>query len=145
MFERYINYNQIAEEMIRSREDNLAALASLWEQFEEMEEAGGLRGVSCENDRVHDNKISDMVANLAMRREAVRSRIEDLDRERKIYDMAWSHLNDDEREVLDVFFKRGMKKQDAVDLLCESFEREPATIYRKKDAALKRFKKLLFG
>lgn len=35
MFDKYINYNRIAEDMIRNREDNLAALESLTEQYAE--------------------------------------------------------------------------------------------------------------
>lgn len=145
MFEKYINYNQIAEDMIRNREDNLAALTSLWEQLAELQETEGLKGVSLENTRVQQSALPDMVVNMAIRSESLKSRIDDLDLERKIYDKAWDHLKEEERQVLDVFFKRGMKKQEAIDLLCETFEREPATIYRKKDAALKRFKQLLFG
>ncbi len=38
MFDRYINYNRIAEDMIKNREDNLAALESLQEQYAELKE-----------------------------------------------------------------------------------------------------------
>lgn len=145
MFEKYINYNQVAEEMIRNREDNLAALTSLCEQFSELEQSEGFRSMSFDNDRVQKSIVGDAVINMAIRRESLKSQISDLDLERKLYDKAWDHLSDEERQVLEIFFKKGMKKQDAIDCLCETFEREPATIYRRKDSALKRFKQLLFG
>lgn len=146
MFDKYINFNKVVEDMIRNREDNLAALKSLKEQYEEIVNDEGLK--SAQSDKVHVQKgiTNDAIINLIIQKETVEKRMEDLEAERKLYDHAWQNLTVEEKRVLQVFYTMGIKKrQDAVDILCEELEREPATIYRKKDEAVSRFKKLLFG
>ncbi len=146
MFDKYINFNRVVEDMIRNREDNLAALKSLKEQYEEIVNDEGLK--SAQSDKVHVQKgiTNDAIINLIIQKETVEKRMEDLEAERKLYDHAWQNLTAEEKRVLQVFYTMGIKKrQDAVDILCEELEREPATIYRKKDEAVSRFKKLLFG
>ncbi|MEA4986534.1 MAG: hypothetical protein VB095_00515 [Anaerovorax sp.] len=145
MFDKYINYNRIAEEMIRNREDNLSALESLKEQYQEIMNDKGLKSIQCDKDRVQKSITNDAVINLVIQKETVKKRIDELNAERKLYDHAWKRLTEEEKRILEVFFKTGSKRQDALDILCEELEREPATVYRKKDEAVKRFKKLLFG
>ncbi|MHC1723269.1 MAG: hypothetical protein AB9836_08715 [Aminipila sp.] len=146
MFDKYINYNRVIEEMIINREDNLSALESLKNQYEELLNDDGLRAIQYDKDHVQKSIKNDAVINLIIQEETVKKRMEELDAERKLYDHAWEHLTKEEKRILEVFFKSGIKKrQDAVDVLCEELEREPATIYRKKDEAVNRFKKLLFG
>lgn len=146
MFDKYINYNRIAEEMIRSREDNLSALTSLKDQYREILNDDGLKSIEYDKENVQKSIKNDAIVNLIIQKEAIKKRIDDLDVEKKLYDHAWEHLTKEEKRILQVFFMMGIKKrQEAVDILCEELEREPATIYRKKDEAISRFKKLLFG
>jgi len=69
----------------------------------------------------------------------------ELKAECRLFDKAWEHLTGEEKEVLRAFCSQDIKKQDAIDLICEQLHCERATAYRKKDAALGRFKKLLFA
>lgn len=146
MFDKYINYNKVAEEMIRNREDNLLTLKSLSYQYDEISKDDGLKGIQYDKAHIKKSPTSDAIINLIIQKEALKKKIDDLSSENKLYDYAWAHLTNEERRILEVFFSGSIKKrQHAVDLLCEEFEREPATIYRKKDEAVIRFKKLLFG
>lgn len=146
MFDKYINFNRVVEDMIRNRADNLAALKSLKEQYEEIVSDKGLKSVQLDKEHVQKGITNDAIINLIIQKETVEKRMEDLEAERKLYDHAWQNLTEEEKRILQVFYTMGIKKrQDAVDILCEELEREPATIYRKKDEAVSRFKKLLFG
>nr|WP_315021551.1 hypothetical protein [uncultured Aminipila sp.] len=146
MFDKYINFNRVVEDMIRNREDNLAALKSLKEQYEEIVNDEGLKSVQSDKEHVQKGIANDAIINLIIQKETVEKRMEDLEAEKKVYDHAWQNLTEEEKRILQVFYTMGIKKrQDAVDILCEELEREPATIYRKKDEAVSRFKKLLFG
>ena len=146
MFDKYINYNKVVEEMIRNRGDNLIALESLKGQYEEILHSEGLKSLQYDKEHVQKGITNDAIINLIIQKETVKKRIEDLNAEKRLYDHAWENLTKEEQRILQVFFTVGIKKrQDAVDILCEELEREPATVYRKKDEAISRFKKLLFG
>lgn len=145
MFDKYINYNRIAEDMIRNREDNLAALESLKEQYAELMQKDGVGAVSYEKERVQVSLKNDAMVNHAIQKEAVKKKLDELGTECRLFDKAWTHLTEEEKEVLRVFCNQDIKKQDAIDLVCEQMHCERATAYRKKDAALGRFKKLLFS
>lgn len=145
MFDKYINYNRIAEDMIRSRDDNLAALESLTEQYAELLEDDGVGAIRYDKEPVQTSPTDDALINVAIQRETVKKRMDELNIERKLYDKAWNRLIAEEKQVLEVFLKSGMVKQDAVDLICNMYRCERTTAYRKRDAAIKRFKKLLFG
>jgi len=70
MFDKYINYNRIAEDMIRNREDNLAALESLKEQYAELMQKDGVGAVSYEKERVQVSLKNDAMVNHAIQKEA---------------------------------------------------------------------------
>ncbi|WP_206460468.1 hypothetical protein [Anaerovorax sp. IOR16] len=145
MFDKYINYNRITEDMIRNREDNLTALESLTEQYAELIAKDGVGAISYEKERVQVSLKNDAMVNNAIQKEAIKKKLDELNTECKLFEKAWKHLTMEERQVLEVFCSQDLKKQDAIDVICEQLHCERATAYRKKDAALGRFKKLLFA
>lgn len=145
MFDKYIDYDGVVCKLITQHEDHMAALQSLTEQYAEILEDDGVNAIQYDRASAKTNKIDDHLLNRIIQKEAVKNRLEELEKEQRVFNMAWDRLTPDEKTVLETFFMRGMRKQDVVDILCESLHCESATVYRKKDAALKRFKCLLFG
>lgn len=145
MFDKYIDYDSVVRKMIERREDNIAALQSLTDQYAELMVDDGVTAIQYDAVAVQTSPTADGMINKAIQREAVKNRLEELEKEQLIFDRAWDRLTDDERYILDTFYMQGLKPGDAVDLLCQGCEREKSTVYRKKDAALSRFKRLLFG
>ncbi len=88
---------------------------------------------------------NDAMVNHAIQKEAIKKKLNELRAECKLFDKAWGYLTEEEQIVLKAFCSQEVKKQEAVDLVCEEIHCERATAYRKKDAALGRFKKLLFS
>lgn len=145
MFNKYINYDKIVEEMIREHTDNLAALESLRQRYEELEQSEGLKALRYDGVSVKTSGVSDKVVDLAIQREALQTQIRDLEMERQLFQQAWNRLSDDERRVLETFFMQDLSSEDAAAILMEHLCCERATIFRKRKDCLKRFKRLMFG
>lgn len=145
MFDKYINYDRVAEEMLRNREDNLVALASLWDQWAEVDPEHSIGAIQYDQDPVQRSPKDDSMANELIQREALRTRIRDLENERRMFDRAWAKLSDDEKQILTISYMQGLRTKDAIDVICQSFHYERTKAYAMRHDALRRFKKLLFG
>lgn len=145
MYDKYINFNQIVEDMIRNHSDNLMALESLEEMYAELKLNDGVRAIQYDTDRVQISVNADEMVNLAIQKEMLEKRIKELKEEERIFKKAWDALSIEEQQVLDLFLRAGIRKQEAVDMICDRLHCERATVYRRKDLAVRRFKRLMFG
>ena len=66
MYDKYINFNQIVEDMIRNHSDNLMALESLEEMYAELKLNDGVRAIQYDSDRVQTSVNADEMVNLAI-------------------------------------------------------------------------------
>ena len=145
MYDKYINFNQIVEDMIRYHNDNVIALNSLEEMYAELKLNDGVKAIQYDSGPVQTSVNADGMVNLAIQKEMLEKRIKELREEDRVFRNAWEALDEEEQQVLDLFLKTGIRKQDAVDAICDKLHCERATAYRRKDLALKRFKRLMFG
>ena len=145
MFEKYINYDRIAEDMLRSREDNLVALASLWDQWAEVDPEHSIGAIRYDSDPVQSSPSDDSMVNDLIRRESLKAKIRDLENERRMFDRAWAKLSDDEKQILTISYMQGLRTKDAINVICQTFYYERTKAYIMRHDALKHFKKLLFG
>lgn len=58
---------------------------------------------------------------------------------------AWEKLDEEERFVLDAFFRSNGYGADAASLVCEKYDIEHSSAYRKKNRALDHLQLLLYG
>ncbi|MSS85331.1 hypothetical protein FYJ24_11330 [Actinomycetaceae bacterium WB03_NA08] len=58
---------------------------------------------------------------------------------------AWARLTDDERFVLETFFLGNGSQEEAVERISDHFYVERSSAYRRKNRALERFAKALYG
>lgn len=145
MFDKYINFNRVAEEIIKNHDDNMQALESLREQYEKLNNENGVSAIQYDSEPVQTSPTADAIINTVMQKEMVKKRMNELESENRLYIKAWRRLSSEEQQVLETFFAKGFRRQDAVDLLCEQFHCEKTKIYEMKTRAVKRFKRLLFG
>ena len=145
VYDKYINFNQIVDDMIRNHSDNLMALESLEEMYAELKLNDGVRAIQYDSDRVQTSVNADEMVNLAIQKEMLEKRIKELQEEERIFKKAWDALTQEEQQVLDLFLRTGIRKQEAVDMICDRLHCERATAYRRKDLAVRRFKRLMFG
>lgn len=143
MFEKYVNWDCVAIEMLQHRAENMIALTNLMEEYASVSD--GLGAVDYSKDRV-DSTPDDGMINKYIQKESIKEKIQGLVKEDKQYTRAWEALTDDERRILTEFFQRGRRPaQVAVDTLCDVYGYERASIYRLRRHALDRFKRLLVG
>lgn len=145
MLEKYINWDDVAITALRRHEDNRVALSNLREEYAAITD--GLGAVDYGRDRVDSSGDGDSgMVNRLLQKEAVESKIKALEREARQYNRAWSALTEDERRVLTEFFQRGKRyTEEAVEVLCSYYGCDRRTAFRKRKAAIERFKRLLIG
>lgn len=90
---------------------------------------------------VHSNEDA-FLSNIVLRKE-LDKRLEDAQMWVDTTEKALSTLDDEERLVLEMFFIRW--KQGNIQQLCYDLHVEQATVYRRRDAALRHFTLTLYG
>ncbi len=144
MLEKYINWDRVAIEMIRHREENVVALMNLREEYASITD--GLGAIDYGADRVSASPENDGMVNRCIQKASIEERIRELVREERQYLRAWEALTEDERRILTEFFQRGRRPaQKATDTLCDVYGYERTKIYGLRRDALKKFKRLLVG
>ena len=145
MFEKYINWEDVAVRTLRRHNDNLVALTNLREEY--LAITDGLGAVDYARDRVDSSGDGDSaVINRLFHREALESKIKALEHEERQYGRAWAALTDDERRILTEFFQRGRRRaEDAADAICDYYDCDRSTAFRKRKNAIERFRRLLVG
>ena len=144
MFEKYINWDRVAIEMLQHRDENAVALANLREEYASVSD--GLGAVDYSKDRVASTASDDGMINKYIQKASIEERIKELVREDRQFSRAWEALTEDEQRILTEFFQRGRRPmQDAIDILCEMYGYERRKIYYMRREALSKFKRLLVG
>lgn len=145
MLENYIDWDDVAIKALRRHEENRVALMNLREEYAAITD--GLGAVDYGKDRVDGSNDADSgMVNRLLQKEALESRIMALSREERQYNRAWGALTEDERFVLTEFFQRGRRyTEDAVEAVCGRYRCDRRTAFRKRKAAIERFKRLMVG
>lgn len=143
MLERYIKYD--IERMVREYEDNKATLVSLKEQYNEVCEFE-ISGVAYDKDRVQTSPTGDGLTNQVIRRMELEWKINGAEQFLSMYQCAWDRLTDKERFILSEFYKAGYEtRQEAIDSVSDAYEVDRSQVYRLKDEAIDRLKRLMFA
>lgn len=145
MLWKYIDFESVAIKMLEQHQEDENRLQRLMEQYREIEQDDGVKAVQYDRSSIKSGLNTDKIVNQIIKKETVKQEIDELEKERKVFNLAWNQLTTEERQVLETLFMQGLKKQDAINLLCEQLACEIATVYRRRGEAVGRFKKLLFG
>ena len=101
MFEKYVNWDRVAIEVLQHRAENMIALTNLMEEYASVSD--GIGAVDYSKDRV-DSTPDDGMTNKYIQKESIKEKIQGLVKEDKQYTRAWEALTDDERRILTEFF-----------------------------------------
>lgn len=144
MFEKYINWDRVAIEMLRQKDENDVALMNLREEYATITD--GLGAVDYGADRVNASPDNDGMINRYIQKASIEEKIRELVREERMFSRAWDALTEDERRILTEFFRKsGRPIKQSVDILCDVYGYERTKIYNLRRDALHRFKRLLVG
>ena len=141
MLDRYIIID--VEQMMMDYDDNRTSLEALREQLEELS-AKDIGGMDYSRERVQTSEITDSMGVNLIRKNDLEMKIGEYETFFKVYDPAWESLNDDEKFVLMAFCAH-QRKQSAADRVCEHYGIEIAEAYRRRNKAVNRFRRLMFG
>lgn len=128
----YVDWDKAAEELLKASENNKRVLDSVKLMLKTLEHR-------LSHELTEDDKI-----NVLLEKQELTARIQLLEDEIEVFDNAWGSLSNDERIVLEeLYTKCPRDKMAAVYNACDRLGCEQASIYRRKNEALKRFKKLI--
>ncbi|MCI1999570.1 MAG: hypothetical protein LKJ75_02485 [Clostridia bacterium] len=143
----YINYDRAVEGILKDQPNKKTAETNLRMRLNELEqEMSSVSAIDTEKEPVDGGEYNDKSLNLVIEKQETIKKLNDIYRFNAAYNLAWNKLNEEEQLVLKEFYQSGyIRRQDAVDVLCETLHCEVASVYRRKTAAVKKFKKLLIG
>ncbi|MEA4972117.1 MAG: hypothetical protein VB119_02965 [Candidatus Metalachnospira sp.] len=128
----YVNWDKATEELLKASENNRRVLESV-----------RLMLITLEH-RLSHEMSEDKKTDLMLEKHEMTARIQLLEAEIKIFDNAWQSLCTEDRIILEeLYTKCPRDKMAAVYNACDRLGCEQASIYRRKNEALKRFKKLI--
>lgn len=141
-----MNWKREAIDKLKNYEAHREALENIPKEIKRLESAyAGIRSATTDGTPVSGggNTREDSTLSNIVHRDELKRRL----REARLWvaqvDKALAALEDDERQVLDKFFIHRIKG--AVEDLCERLGVERATVYRRRDSALRRFTIALYG
>lgn len=147
MVDKYVDWNRATIEMLRQHQDRVFALDSMRDEYAALRrDIGDVGAVDYAKPRVSGSPgdPQDAVVDMLHRQAVLKKRIDETVAELECYQKAWAALTADEQHILHEFFQCGHRPaQRAVEILCAEYGYEQASIYRKRTAALRRFKALL--
>ena len=141
-----MNYKQFAIDDLKNYEALRISLMNLPDKISEIQsrktEIRSARtdgvpvkgGGNAYEERILDCMVAEARLDVTLQRN--KWRMNDLER-------SLSHLTDEERRVLDLFYMHHRSK--CVDILCQELHYEKSQIYRIRDQALIRFTKMMYG
>lgn len=140
-----MDWKSEAIEKLRNYETHKRSLVSIPMELERMDDAyTGLRAATLDGTaRGGGNHREDIMLSNIVRRDDLKRRLEESRLWVEFVDGGLSVLDDEERLVLERFYIHPFKGK--VDELCERLNVEQATVYRKRDSALRRFTLALYG
>lgn len=139
-----MDWKNEAKERLKVYNAKKQAIESISNEIARLEnQFGSLQSVTTVtvNGGVHLNEDA-FLSNIVLRKE-LDKRLEDAQMWVDTTEKALSKLDDEERLVLEMFFIRW--KQGNIQQLCYDLHVEQATVYRRRDAALRHFTLTLYG
>ena len=141
-----MNWKNEAIEKLEQYGARRQSLRSIPEEIALLESAAAnIRGIACDSAHVKGigSGREDMLLSNLMKREELNWVLEQTQRWVGLVESGLSVLSDEERSILEAFYIRGEKG--AANRLAEELAMDVKTVYRKKDAALRRFTIALCG
>jgi hypothetical protein len=144
MLDRYITYR--VDRMIADYEDNKATLEALREDYGEICENLGAKGINYEKDRIQTDVKDDAIANWLVHKAGIEEKINGYANLLTKYETAWNRLTDKEKHILTEFYQIPYeRRQAAIDAVCDAYGVDRSQAYNLKNDAIRRFKVLMFG
>lgn len=82
--------------------------------------------------------ISSPTSDAAIKRLAIKAKIDEIDRQGRAFELAWQELTEPQKYVLSEFFYSGNSKSTTVDNLVVKYKTTPREIYRMREEAIGR-------
>ena len=141
-----MNWKREATEKLRNYEVNKQATENIPKEIKRLESSfAGIRSATTDGTPVSgggSNREDVMLSNI-VHRDELKRRLKEARLWVSMVDKALGALGDEEKMLLDKFYIHPLKG--AVDDLCGQLHVEKATVYRRRDNALKRFTIALYG
>lgn len=141
-----MNWKREAADKLRNYEAHRQALRSIPEEIKRLESAyAGIRSATSDSTPVSgggSTREDALLSNIVHREELAR-RLEESRLWVEMVNKAFGVLTNEERLVLDQMYIHRAKG--SIDSLCTQMKVEKATIYRRRDAALRHFTLALYG
>lgn len=141
-----MNWKREAADKLRNYEAHKQAIESIPREIKRLESSyAGIRSATTDGTPVSGggNTREDVMLSNIVHRDELKRRLKEARLWVSMVDKALAVLNDEERLVLDKFYIHQSKG--AVDDLCGRLNIERATVYRRRDNALRRFTIALYG
>lgn len=141
-----MNWKYEAIEKLKGYEAHLASLTSIPEEIARLESAAcSIRSASADGTAVsaHGNKREDMLLSNIVLREELERKLEQTKLWVSVVERSLGVLDADERRVLDLMYIH--RQPGSIERLCSELNIEQASVYRRRDVALRRFTTALYG
>lgn len=141
-----MNWKREATDKLRNYEAHRQSLSSIPQEIKRLESVcSGIRSATTDSIPVSGGGSTreDVLLSNIVHRDELKRRLKEARLWVSMVDKALAVLTDDEKLVLDRFYIHQAKGN--VSELCERLNVEQATVYRKRDSALRRFTIALYG
>jgi len=141
-----MNWKREAADKLRNYEAHKQAIESIPKEIKRLESSfAGIRSATTDGTPVsgRGNTREDVMLSNIVHRDELKRRLKEARLWVSMVDKALAILSDEERLLLDKFYISPSKG--TVDDLCGRLNVEKATVYRRRDNALKRFTIALYG
>lgn len=141
-----MNWKNEAIEKLEQYGARRQSLQNIPKEIAQLESANtNIRGITCDSSHVKrsGSGSEDILLSNIMKREELRWALEQAQHWVGLVESGLSVLSDEERSILEAFYIRSEKG--AANRLAEELAMDVKTVYRKKDAALRRFTIALCG
>ena len=141
-----MNWKYEAIDKLKGYEAHKAALESIPEEIRRLESAAcSIRSASADGTAVsaHGNKREDMLLSNIVLREELERQLEQAKQWVSVVERSLETLTSDERRILDLMYMNRQKGN--VEKLCAELNIEQASVYRRRDVALRTFTIALYG
>lgn len=141
-----MNWKYEAIDKLKGYEAHKAALISIPEEIERLESAAhSIRSATADGTAVSGggNKREDMLLSNIVLREELERQLEQAKQWVSVVERSLETLTSDERRILDLMYMNRQKGN--VEKLCAELNIEQASVYRRRDVALRTFTIALYG
>lgn len=141
-----MNWKYEAIDKLKGYEAHKAALISIPEEIERLESAArSIRSATSDGTAVSGggNKREDMLLSNIVLREELERQLERAKQWVSVVERSLETLTSDERRILDLMYMNRQKGN--VEKLCAELNIEQASVYRRRDVALRTFTIALYG